>query len=190
MVVINCFYIRERKRIFETYKDGKWYKNGICPIHEEIANGYDVFQGNIGYNRQERRLVFSAMRFPYLAVYKWETQGWSLEKELKGKLEYRLSENKMKLSEDMNGAMEMALTKDFIVLLQRDEQLEGKPVKPEGPRDMSMLPRSLFIYDYDLKLKKILNMQFPIVRICGDEKENTLYAIAVNDDFSMIKMIL
>lgn len=176
------------KRPFVTVKAGKIYRNGVLPLEEEITNGYDVFQGNIACNSQNGKLVYSAMRIPYLAVYEWGNEGWSLEKELKGTFEYTVTDKELKLSQSTRGAMELALTQDYIVLLQRDEPVEGKPEPPKYPRDMSSLPRSLFVYDYQLSLKKIINMPFPVLRICGDEATNQVYAVAVNPDFSVIKI--
>lgn len=68
--------------------------------------------------------------------------------------------------------------------------MEGEALAPKYPRDMSALPRSLFIYDYDLELKKIVNMPFAMLRLCGDDNGNYIYAIAVNPDFSIIRIDL
>lgn len=178
------------EKMFLTVQKGKEYRNGVCPVSEAVSNRYDIVQGNVSYNAVNGKLVYSAMRLPYLAVYDWTTGGWQLDKELKSSFDYTLSDGEMKLSEKSSGAMELALTKDYIVLLQRDNEVEGSPSAPKFPRDMSVLPRSLFVYDYELELKKIVNMPFALLRLCGDENSDKVYAIAANPDFSLIRMDL
>jgi hypothetical protein len=83
------------------------------------------------------------------------------------------------------------LTEDYIVLLQRDTEVEESINKQEmRGRNVASLPRSLFVYDYDLDLKKIVNMPFPMLRLCGDVETNTVYAMSVNPEFELIKIEL
>lgn len=165
---------------------------GERPIKEDINNAYDIFQGNIAYNNSTKSLIYSAIHFSYIAVY--ENKGnhnWELAAELKNNWDYSVNEQKLKFAtESPKGAMEIATTKDFIVLLQRDEIVEGEVPKAKSPRDLSTLPHSLFLYDYDLQLKKIINMPFPMLRLCGDNEANTVYAIAANPEFELIKIKL
>lgn len=187
---IRFYLCPGEEKMFLTVQKGKEYHDGVCPISESISNKYDIFQGNVSYNAVNGKLVYSAMRLPYLAIYDWTASGWQLDKELKSSFDYTVSDGKMELSEKCSGAMELALTKDYIVLLQRDTEVEGEPSAPKYPRDMSVLPHSLFVYDYKLGLKKIVNMPFAMLRLCGDEKSNNVYAIAANPDFSMIRIDL
>ena len=178
------------EKMFITVQKGNYYRDGVCPISEEASNKYDIVQGNVLYNSANGKLVYSAIRIPYMAVYDWTSDGWRLDKELKSSFDYIMSDGEIKLSKKSSGAMELALTKDYIVLLQRDKEVEGEALAPKYPRDMSVLPRSLFIYDYDLELKKIVNMPFAMLRLCGDDNGNYIYAIAANPDFSIIRIDL
>ena len=178
------------EKMFLTVQKGKKYRNGVCPVSEEVSNRYDIVQGNVSYNAVNGKLVYSAIRFPYLAVYDWKSDGWQLGKELKSSFDYTVSDGEMKLPVQSSGAMELALTKDYIVLLQRDREVEGESSAPKYPRDMSVLPHSLFVYDYGLGLTKIVNMPFALLRLCGDVSSNKVYAIAVNPDFSLIRIDL
>ena len=82
------------------------------------------------------------------------------------------------------------MTKDYVVGLQRDEAVEGKvPANVQG-RDPKALPHSLFVYDDNLKLMGILNLDVPIVRLCGDGDTNELYAVVVNPEYSIVKINL
>lgn len=166
---------------------------GERPIKDEMSNAYNVFQGKMAYHASKNMLVYSSFNFPYLSVYKRSGAGaWSQAKELKGDCNYTVSEGKLRFASDgKKGAMELALTDDYIVLLQRDVETEGSLSKDETKgRNVASLPRSLFVYDYDLNLKKIINMPFPMLRLCGDEATNTVYVMSVNPEFELISIEL
>ena len=165
---------------------------GERPIKDEINNAYNVFQGNVNYHPKKKMLVYSNLTFPYLAVYKHSADGnWSRTNELKEDWDYTISEGELRYSpEGKKAAMEMALTDDYIVLLQRDTQVEETVSSKERGRSMALLPHSLFIYDYDLQLRKIVNMPFPMLRLCGDVETNTVYAMCVNPEFELINIDL
>lgn len=165
---------------------------GERPIKDEINNAYDVFQGNVAYHPEKKTLVYSNLYFPYLAIYKCSNNGnWSRTNELKEDWDYTISEGSLKFAPDSKKpAMEMALTDDYIVLLQRDTQVEESVSSKERGRSMALLPHSLFIYDYNLKLKKIINMPFPMLRLCGDTETNTVYAMCVDPEFELISINL
>lgn len=44
-----------------------------------------------------------------------------------------------------------------------------------------------FVYDYDGKLLKIVNLGMPVMRIAADGRSNALYVIGVNPDFALAK---
>ena len=166
---------------------------GERPIKDEMSNAYNVFQGKIAYHTARKILVYSSFNFPYLSVYSRLGEGdWSSVKELKGDWDYTISEGKLRFSTDSKkGAMELALTDDYIVLLQRDTKVEGSLSKQEMKgRNVASLPHSLFVYDYDLNLKKIINMPFPMLRLCGDYQSNTVYAMSVNPEYELISIDL
>ena len=49
-----------------------------------------------------------------------------------------------------------------------------------GIRDLSKVPNTIFVYDYNFNLKKIINMSMPILRIAAKGDSNTLYAIGID----------
>ena len=75
-------------------------------------------------------------------------------------------------------------------LLQRDDEVEETMDRKTEGRDMSSIPSSLFVYDYNLNLKKIINMPFRMLRLCGDVESNTVYAMAINPEFELISIDL
>lgn len=161
---------------------------GKYPFDERVENNYDISQGNIAYNPQIGYFIYSAMSVPYMAAYQKKGNDFTLLWEKKGEMDYFLSENKIVLDGKKSGAAELALTKDYIVTLQRD--YENSPVAgvSKGGRDFTQLPQTLFLYDYTTgDLLKILHLHLPILRIAADIRSNTVYAIAVNPDFVMVK---
>lgn len=183
----------EAEKMFQVKGDALGYSFGERPIKDEMNNAYDIFQGQIVYNPQRRLLVYSNLIFPYLSVYKRsESEGWSQIGEWREDLDYTISEGKLNFApESKKGAIELALTNDYIVLLQRDTEVEENiSNKDMRGRNMASLPRSLFVYDYDLNLRKIVNMPFPMLRLCGDVETNTIYAMSVNPEFELIKLEL
>ena len=184
----------EEKALFQIVRNNSSTGSsfGVLPIVDEIKNAYDIFQGNVLYNSQKRMLVYSNIIFPYVSIYK-QTDGdkWELVSELKDEWDYTINDGKLKFSSEMSsGAMEMALTEEYIVLLQRDSKVEGTISSQNSGRDISALPHSLFVYDYQLNLKKIINMPFPMLRLCGDLESNEVYAMSINPEFELIRIDL
>ena len=187
------YHYPEAEKMFQVKENTSEYSFGERPIKEKMNNAYDIFQGQIAYNPQRRLLVYSNLIFPYLSIYKrLDSEGWSQIGEWKENLDYTISEGKLNFAPDSKkGAMELALTNDYIVLLQRDTEIEENiSNKDMRGRNMASLPRSLFVYDYDLNLKKIVNMPFPMLRLCGDVATKTDYAMSVNPEFELIKLEL
>lgn len=165
---------------------------GERPIKDEINNAYDVFQGNVLYNPRKKMLVYSNLIFPYISIYETsDKQEWGKKQEWKGDWDYTINEGKLNFSsETEKGAMELALTDDYIVLLQRDNEVEEAISRNQAGRDISTLPHSLFVYDYELRLQKIINMPFPMLRLCGDLESNEVYAMSINPEFELIRIDL
>lgn len=161
---------------------------GEYPIKEKITNGFDIFQGNVNYNPNNNLLVFSAILFPYIAVYNLSQKGYPLIKESqKENIEYTLKNNELKLNPDNPGATEIALTHKYIITIQKDKETEEEQ-HPNIIRDISSTPKSIFVYDYNLNLQKIINMKFPLLRIAGDINSDTAYLLVANPDFKIIKI--
>ena len=189
----TLFLCPDKNELFHIHReDNTDISFGERPIGERINNAYDVFQGNLNYHPKKKMLVYSNLTFPYLAIYKHSADGnWSRTSELKEDWDYTISEGELRYSpKGKKAAMEMALTDDYIVLLQRDTQVEETVSSKERGRSMALLPHSLFIYDYDLQLKKIINMPFPMLRLCGDAETNTVYAMCVDPEFELISINL
>ncbi len=165
---------------------------GNFPIPEKISNGFNVYQGAMLYNPIRRCLFYFPRNFPYAAMYKFDQNKWMLDWEKKGPVDYRIIRNKLKLENISSSFHEATLSKDYIVFTKRDEEKEGKiSEKEELKMDMmKRLPYSIFLYDYDFNLKKIIRLDAPVIRLAGDVHSNTLYAIIVNPEYSVIRLEL
>lgn len=78
------------------------------------------------------------------------------------------------------------MTSNFIVTLERDYQSDPTDEDTVG-RDFSKLPQTVFLYDYDLNLRKIVNVGMPVLQLAADPYHNTVYAIGINPDFTIVK---
>lgn len=165
-------------------EDGDYF--GKYPFTENVKNKYNISQGNIAYNPQNKYFIYTSMDFPYIAAYKKENSNFKLIWEKKEGVDYTIIENELILNKKRKGAAELALTKDYIVTLQRDYQNDPTDETTVG-RDFSKIPQTLFLYDYKSNLKKIVHLHTPILRIAADTKSNTVYAIVIDPDFRLVK---
>lgn len=52
---------------------------------------------------------------------------------------------------------------------------------------MSKCPHTVFLYDYDGNLVKIVDLGIPVMRIAADCQDNVLYAIGADPDYILVK---
>lgn len=183
----------ENEKLFDVItKSGETVSFGDRPIKDDILNAYDVFKGCLAYNPLKNLLLYANNKYPYIAVYKRNSwNDWTLSAEHTPECGYRIVEGELNFDSDTSyGSLETALTKDYIVLSQFDFEAEEFVERDNVGRDVKSMPRSLFVYDYELNLKQIINFSFPVFRMCGDPKTNTVYAIIVNPEYELIKIEL
>ena len=163
---------------------------GKFPFTEKYENAYYLYQGKLAYNPEHNLLVYSCMGLPYISTYSWKNEKLSLANEIIGEIEGSSQNGKFIIDKDdpVGGAMELALTRNYIVTLDRDVEVEGEKPESKSLRDFSTLPHSLYVYDYDLNLLKIINTEYCILRICGDTRTDEIYAIVVDPEFSLMKI--
>jgi len=170
---------------FTITKNGKTDSFGKLPF-ENVVHGYNHFQGQIAYNPQKESLVYTTFKFPYLAIYQKEKNSFKKHKEVCFSDDYDIRNGVFIYNGERRGAIELALTADYIVTLERDRKFDDTDESKTG-RDFTKLPQTVFLYNYDLQLEKIVNLGMPILRLAADTSNNTLYAIVVNPDFMIVK---
>ena len=114
------------ENLFKVSCNGTTQAGGKFPLSEKVGNAFYLYQGNMDYNANRNRLVYSSMSFPYLATYSLDGCKLSLDKELPEKIDYTVQDGNLVTAKDSKrGAMELALTKNHIVTLDRDVVVEG-----------------------------------------------------------------
>ena len=81
------------------------------------------------------------------------------------------------------------MSKDYIIALQRDYTVDDMDERKVG-RDVSKCPRTVFLYDYDGNLRKIVDLGIPVMRIAADHRSNVLYAIGADPEYLLVKFEL
>jgi hypothetical protein len=165
---------------YSAYFNGMEKTFGVYLLPDRKQN----FPSAILYNPDRKLLVTGCKAVNYFGCYKKDGNSFRLLWENREEYTYSDNNNRVVFDRSRKGIYEMALTKDFIVTLQRDYKNDPTDELQVG-RDVGKLPQTLFVYDYNGKLLKINNYNVPIVRIVGDIKTNTVYAIYADPDFKL-----
>lgn len=175
-----------QKQPFAFATNGQNDTFGKLPFLEKTNDSYIYFQGEIAYHPKRECVVYTTFLFPYIAVYQKEKSRFQLYKESLFSDECFVSGGKLSYNKQIRGVGDLALTFDYIVTLERDRKMDQTDEETVG-RDFTKLPHTVFLYDYDLNLVKILDLGMPILRLAASPQNNQLYAIGVNPDFVLIK---
>lgn len=152
----------------------------IKEIHQHIG-------GSLTYDRTSGLLAFAAYDIPYIALYEKEEDTFITKWEVDMKnVDYEIIDDRLNFDRKRTGINALCMTKDYIVTLQRDYSTDNVDETAVG-RDASKCTHTVFLYDYNSELKKIVDLGMPIIRIAADRRSNTLYAIGVNPDFVLAK---
>ena len=176
----------EEKR-FKLISNDKSIEFGDPFIDNKIDNSFDIYQGAMGINEKKHKFVFASLRLPYLEIYDIKDHEPSLvyASELP-KNSYHIVGTSVKPNTQKKGAWDLTLLKDYIAIIQRDYEIDKTDESTVG-MDSYKLPKTVFLYDYEGKLKRIIDLGIPLIRIAGDTESNTLYAIGVDPEFVLIK---
>jgi predicted small secreted protein len=161
---------------------------GHYPFDEEIKDK-SPFQGILKYNNARKKLVYSTFLFPYIAVYSNNNGNYSIHEERLAEVDYRVVDGLLRYNAERRGASELAISKDYIITLERDREFDSTDDRQIG-RDITKMPQTVFIYDYDLNLLSIVNLGMPVGRLAANQDDNVLYFIGANPDFAIEKVNL
>lgn len=146
--------------------------------------------GNLVYNYERNVLVYAAIEMPYLALYRKTENGFTKEWSTKANDSYYdIVNGSIRFDRKRKGIPEVCLSKDYIIGLQRDYTVDDIDERKVG-RDVSKCPRTVFLYDYDGNLRKIVNLGIPVMRIAADHRSNVLYAIGADPEYVLVKFEL
>lgn len=181
---------------FVFWNGGKEITFGKYPLGdvEKIINKQEVFQGVISYNHYNKSLIYSVPDLSYISLYRLDdgmfNQIW--EKTLPG-LESQLMDNGALIINKTTHYTPSAitLTKDYIVTIERDEKTREISIESDSSdrlkRNFARTPQTLFVYDYDFNLKKILHTQIPMFRLASDGGDNEVFFIGLKGEFCIAK---
>ncbi len=162
---------------------------GKFPIEAKIENGFDRYQGELIYNDKKKCLLYSTYLFPYVSLYEYKDNRLQLLWEKSEDKQYSVKDNLLVLDKNAEaGFYAVAFTKDYIIGARRDVAIEGALPDDIHGRDFRSLPQSLFVYNYDFELQRILNLGKPIVRLSGNAETNEVCLIVAEQEFSIIKL--
>ena len=169
---------------------------GNYPIERHVSDANDVFQGVMSYNPYNDYLVYSIPRLSYISLFeKQDTLFREVWSKQISKLEYDiLNDNTLKVEElEKYAPSAIALTKNYIVTIERD--LETTETVVSGAmsgnvRRFSRTPQTLFVYDYNYNLKKILHTKIPMFRLAATGNDNNVYFIGVKEEFCIGKCVV
>lgn len=181
---------------FVFWKHGKENAFGKYPLDNvaEITNKLEVFQGIIAYNHHNGCLIYSVPDLSYVSLYKLKdgtfNQVW--EKTLPG-LDFQLiGDGSLIINKTTHYAPSaITLTKDYIVTIERDKDTKEISIESDSSdrlkRNFSKTPQTLFVYDYDFNLKKILHTRIPMFRLASDGVSNEVFFIGIKGEFCIAK---
>ena len=146
--------------------------------------------GNLVYNYEREMLVYAAIEMPYMALYSKTGKGFIKEWETESNDRYyEIVNGSIRFDRKRKGIPEVCLSKDYIIALQRDYTVDDMDERKVG-RDVSKCPRTVFLYDYDGNLRKIVDLGIPVMRIAADHRSNVLYAIGADPEYLLVKFEL
>lgn len=186
----NVFYEAENDEFFTLIENGlREVSFGVNPIKTKI-NNYRVFQGDISYNSKKEIFVHTVKAFPYIAIYKKDARkGFILQTEVGEQNPGEIIDEELVLNNKKAGIFSSVLALDYIICHQRDYSVDNTDESTVG-RDFSKIPQTVFLYDYDGKLKKIIDLSYPVIRIAANPDSNELYAVILNEEFQIVKYSL
>lgn len=174
---------------FKIITNGNSIAFGKYPFDENIINALDCLQGHILTHPQMHTMVYATIDLPYLSFYNlkdsinllWENQFGVADYNIKNGV---LTWNKNQLS----GVGDICFTKDYIACLVIDpENIDKKHQTVLRGRKMAISIHSVYLFDYQGHLSYILDLPVLAIRLASDVQSNTLYLVAIEPDYSIIK---
>lgn len=172
--------------------NGEEYLFGKVPIEGKFDNIAELRTGRITFKQQDSTLHYLSTKLPYVSKYKLTANKFSLKSErFYGKYSVDTKDGNGVVTNDARMRGSFCFTKDYIVYLRHsDEDYEIYKNSQTDKPNFSIQPKHLFVYDYDMNLKKIVNLGVNTLRLAAEgEKSNTIYLICSNDGLHNISKI-
>lgn len=160
---------------------------GKLPFLSSITNKRSAYFGRIFYNSFTKKLVLSLGSIPYTAVYEFDgIKGKLLCEKQFAEFDHRLSNGELILEErGKNCLVGCTLTKNYIVCIENDPDYTGTDHSRTSPKRYT-----IGLYDYNLNLRKIVNLNMVRNELTSSGKDDVLYVLAQNPEFCIVKVEL
>lgn len=167
----NLVYLTpDNDKLFYHLKNDSLIKFGEKFLRVNEQSQYTLFQGELAYHFTHRKLVYGNIFLPYISTFDFMNGSFTPSNQT------IKSGKKLKYDKKRIGIGALTLTKDYIVCLQRDYKIDRTDESTVG-RDYSKLCKTVFLYDFNCKLVKIINLQYPVIRIASVQENNDIVAI-------------
>jgi hypothetical protein len=150
---------------------------------KKYNNGYDINQGTIVYNQDKEFLIYATFDYPFIAIYKKTNLKFHLVKKIEEAFEYEISNEVVRIQDSGKGIFALALTKNYIIA-QRYNYFNEDQIKET--ENVQKRPTTLFLYDYDGILIKIVDFGLPLIRIHASVSDDVIFAIIEDPDYVLI----
>lgn len=182
-------YNPENENVLSIYgPDGSiLFSGGKLPFPNTIKDKSDAYQGELIYNRYNKKLLLFLKKLPYAAIYKVSDTGITLlcEKIL-AKNEYTITDNIIHIDKPGKDCMvSCCLIEDYIVSIKNDPDYKGDDHSLTSPKR-----HTVALYDYELNLKEFINIQMVRFNLAAVGDDNTFYAAVQNPENSIVKVTL
>ncbi|MDR3309441.1 MAG: TolB-like 6-bladed beta-propeller domain-containing protein [Tannerella sp.] len=163
------------------------FEFGKYPFSEKITNLEDVFQGTTLYNVDRQVLGYATFNTPYLSLYKSEADTFRLLWESRFRnAHYSISNSELRYDKEQPAGINgLAFAKDYIVCLVKEMRL-----KESIGRMKEQMAKSVYIYNYEGELVKILDLDMHTLRISAMSDSNVVYFVGLDEEYCLMKLDL
>ena len=174
---------------FKLISNGNSIPFGKYPVDEKIINALDRMQGQILVHPEKRSMVYATFDVPYLSFYNLKDSTNLLWENQFGTTDYSIADGILTWDKNqLSGVKDISFTKDYIVCLAVDpKNTENKHKVEMRGREMAIPIHSVYLFDYQGHLSYILDLPVLAIRLASDIQSNTIYLVAIEPDYSIIK---
>ncbi|WP_251619697.1 hypothetical protein [Odoribacter lunatus] len=151
-------------------------------ITGDFYNRPDYFQVNLFYDSYNGYLLCLYPYLSHISLYKNNGERFSLYSQKQStRYDYSVENHQIKIKEPDTKILDVAFVRNYIATIE---------INKEDTRNTSNLPTMIHLYDYRFRLQHTIDIEIPLLRLAADSRSNTLYAIAVQDGYSVIQCSL
>lgn len=167
--------------------NGESVEFGDFPIKEKFNNYFDCYFGSIKFHSKDSSFYYFSNVIPFVAKY--QLRNGVINKVFEktyNKYDYEIKDNKITiLRDDYLLINDVHLTNSYIAKHRYSDEERVEILNNKNrinPRDYSMRPNKIYLYNFDLELCKIIELEKPIIKIGAEDNNDIIYCIGYTDD--------